>query len=138
MKIFVDTSAYVAYFNVRDRNHDMARSFMTRVVNEEFGPVTFYTSDYVFDEVVTVILRLTGNKELAIKVGKNILASRVTRLIIINKEIFYEAWKLFEEYRDKGWSFTDCTSFSIMNKYNIKYAFTFDEHFKQAGFNTLP
>jgi len=138
MKLFVDTSAYIAYYNVRDKNHDAARSFIKRIVNEELGPVIFYTSDYIFDETVTVIFRLTRNKELAIKVGGYILGSKVTKIIYVDEEIFNDAWKLFIKYRDKEWSFTDCTSFTIMNKFNIKNAFSFDNHFRQAGYKTLP
>jgi len=138
MKIFIDTSAYIAYYNVRDKNHGAARSFIERITGEEFGPVMFYTSDYVFDEVVTVIYRLTGNKDLAVKVGEYILRSRVTRIINVDEGIFSDAWKLFTRYGDKGWSFTDCVSFTIMSRFNIRSAFTFDRHFKQAGFKMLP
>ena len=138
MKVFIDTSAYIAYYNIRDKNHVAARSFMKKVFEGEYGPIIFYTSDYVFDEVITVILRLTRNKQLAVKVGKYILESRVTRIINVDEEIFSEAWKLFIKYRDKMWSFTDCTSFIIMNRLDIKNAFTFDKHFKQAGYKTLP
>ena len=111
---------------------------MKKVANEEFGPVIFYTSDYVFDEVITAILRIAKNKELAIKIGNYILKSKVTRIIHVDEEIFNDAWKLFTKYKNKEWSFTDCTSFIIMNKFNIKNAFTFNKHYKQAGYKTLP
>jgi len=138
MIVFADSSAYIAYYNKRDKNHNKALSFVKKIRDREFGPVIIYTSDYVFDEVITAILILTKNKDLAIKIGESIKASKITKIIKVNEEIFQKAWETFKEYKDKLWSFTDCTSFAIMEKMNIKTAFTFDKHYNQAGFNTIP
>jgi len=138
MILFADSSAYIAYYNKRDRNHNKAISLVKRIRSGEFGSVIIYTSDYVFDEVVTTILILTRNKDLAIKIGEAIRSSRITKIVKVDNEIFQKAWDMFKKYRDKLWSFTDCTSFVIMRKMNIKTAFTFDKHYKQAGFNTIP
>jgi len=138
MIVFADSSAYIAYYNKRDKNHNKALSFVKKIRDREFGPVIIYTSDYVFDEVITAILILTKNKDLAIKIGESIKASKITKIIKVDEEIFQKAWETFKEYKDKLWSFTDCTSFAIMEKMNIKTAFTFNKHYKQAGFNTIP
>ncbi len=138
MMIFADSSAYIAYYNKRDKNHNKAVSLVKKIRNREFGPVIIYTSDYVFDEVVTTVLLLTKNKDLAIKIGEFIKASKITKIIKVDEEIFHKAWEIFKKRRDKFWSFTDCTSFAIMEKMNIKTAFTFDKHYIQAGFNTIP
>lgn len=138
MIIFADSSAYIAYYNKRDKNHNKAVSLVKKIRNREFGPVIIYTSDYVFDEVVTTVLLLTKNKDLAIKIGESIKASKITKIIKVDEEIFPKAWEIFKKHRDKFWSFTDCTSFAIMEKMNIKTAFTFDKHYIQAGFNTIP
>jgi uncharacterized protein len=41
------------------------------------------------------------------------------------------------KYADQGVSFTDCVSFAIMRRHKIRTAFTFDRHFKLAGFNVI-
>lgn len=41
-------------------------------------------------------------------------------------------------WRDKPFSFTDCTSFVIMKEQRIRQALTCDEHFAYAGFQVLP
>jgi len=138
VRIFVDASAYIAYFNVRDKNHGRAMSFLERVRNREIWPVVFFTSDYVFDEVVSVILILTGRRDLAARVGDAILSSKITRVIRVNNEIFRRAWDLFKKCKEKSWTFTDCTSFIIMEMNGIKTAFTFDEHFREAGYTVVP
>jgi predicted nucleic acid-binding protein len=49
-----------------------------------------------------------------------------------------EAWELFKS-RNNGldWSFTDCTSFAVMQRLQIKESLTFDREFEQAGFIAL-
>lgn len=49
------------------------------------------------------------------------------------------AWVIFERYADKDWSFTDCTSFVVMERLGITQAFAFDRHFKQfPGVTVVP
>ena len=52
------------------------------------------------------------------------------------EEAFEKAWERFKEGR--GLSFTDCSSFVLMDAYGISHAFTFNGHFKEAGFQILP
>jgi len=46
--------------------------------------------------------------------------------------------KVFKQHHDKEWNLTDCVSFATMKRHGVKTAFTFDSHFKQAGFATVP
>jgi uncharacterized protein len=43
------------------------------------------------------------------------------------------AWETFQQFDDKRWSFTDCTSKVVMQKLDISVAFAFDHHFRQFG-----
>ena len=43
------------------------------------------------------------------------------------------AWIAFSTFRDKGWSFTDCTSRVVMERLDIKTACAFDQHFREFG-----
>lgn len=45
---------------------------------------------------------------------------------------------LFFRYRDKDFSFTDCTSFVLMRELKLREALTTDHHFVQAGFGIKP
>ncbi|MEM2936732.1 MAG: hypothetical protein QW231_06115 [Candidatus Bathyarchaeia archaeon] len=73
MKLFIDSSAYIAFYNVRDE----AKSFIDEIRKGVFGPVIFYTTDYVFDETVTSIIALTKRKDLALDAGEAILTSKI-------------------------------------------------------------
>ncbi len=48
------------------------------------------------------------------------------------------AWRIFKTHRDKGYSFTDCTSFALMDVLAIKNSFAYDGHFRQCGFGMHP
>jgi len=44
----------------------------------------------------------------------------------------------FFRWRDKDFSFTDCTSFVVMKERRLRSVFTTDHHFAQAGFELVP
>jgi len=136
MKIFLDTSALIAYYNVDDRYHAEASETMKRIERGEIPLTRFYTTDYILDETLTFIECVLGMHELAVEVGEALQTSPFTTIIRIDEEIFSEAWSIFRESR--GYSFTDCTSFTVMKKYGIPIAFTFDRHFQDEGFQTIP
>ena len=45
---------------------------------------------------------------------------------------------LFFRYRDKDFSFIDCSSFVLMQELKIRPALTLDHHFRQMGFEVIP
>jgi len=59
-------------------------------------------------------------------------------IIYVNYEVFAGALKIFINFEDKEWSFTDCTSFVLIKKEKINKAISFDEHFSQFGIEILP
>jgi hypothetical protein len=60
------------------------------------------------------------------------------RLARVGVAEWEEAWRLFQQYDDKSFSFTDCTSFILMRRLKLRDAFTFDHHFAQMGFRLWP
>ena len=48
------------------------------------------------------------------------------------------ALDLFEKFADQEVSFTDCISFVLMRRRQIKRVFSFDRHFRHAGFTLWP
>ena len=68
MSILIDTSALIAARNAEDRNHKSAVNNMNSALKGEYGKV--FTSDYVFDEAVTLAYMRTGKKIFAISILK--------------------------------------------------------------------
>ena len=134
--IFVDTSAFYALEVEDDINHEKARKFLANELRKgKYG--ILITSDYVIDETLT-LLRIKHGVTTALKFYEKISKSKSIKTIWVNQEIFEEALKFFKRNENLKWSFTDCTSFTIMKLLNIKHAFTFDDNFKQAKYIKLP
>ena len=133
--IFVDTSAFYALEVGDDANHEAARVFLEELRSGRYGVLV--TTDYVLDETLTP-LRIRHGVEAALKFLSKMRGSRSVRVVWVDEAIFELAVEFFK--RDSGlrWSFTDCTSFAVMKLLGIKYAFAFDEHFREAGFTVLP
>lgn len=72
---------------------------------------------------------------LAERVGGALLASPFTSILRVNEELFMDAWERFKP--STGTSFTDCTSFTFMERNGIGTALTYDRRFSAAGFKTL-
>lgn len=130
MGVFLDTGLFVAFHNTRDENHNRALELMRRIVDGELG--TAYTSDYIFDEAVTVALVRARRPEMAIAVGRMILGELTAPFLAIlrvDDDIFKEAWKLFKRYAQRGLSFTDCTSIAFIRLRNLESIVSFDTDF---------
>ncbi|MBI5212767.1 MAG: PIN domain-containing protein [Nitrospirae bacterium] len=54
------------------------------------------------------------------------------------EKFFEKAWEIFLKYKDKDFSYTDCTSFAVMERLKIDIAFTFDSHFQAIKFQVMP
>ena len=136
--LFVDTTFLVAVYNLEDKHHDRAEAFLQELADGRHGNFRLFTTDYVFDEMVTAILTRTRKHAVAAAAGRAIRDSEAWRVEILGEAGFEEAWTLFLERKDKRWSFTDCTSFRFMEQRGLRKALSFDVNFTQAGFVTLP
>lgn len=134
MRLFVDTSGWVALFYRDDKYHASAsRAFRLVTSQRNF----FFTTDYVLDETITH-LRYACGHEIAVQFGKWVLDAQYITKIRIDEALWVQAWNMFQLYNDKEWALTDCTSFVVMKQKQLWQAFTFDHHFAQAGFQLWP
>ena len=125
--IFIDTNVFVAYYNKRDLHHEKSLELIEMAVEGYYGKI--FTSDYVFDESVTVTLVRTKDIERAVALGAYILNSEI-ELLSVDEDCFFESWNLF---KDVKMSFTDCTNLSLMKLYGINKIMTFDRGFRNKG-----
>jgi predicted nucleic acid-binding protein len=133
MSLFIDTSFLYAMEDVSDLHHKESLEVWEKTLK---NPPRIVSTSFIFDETVTLLQAKLGHAKAA-DVGSRLLHSTMVELIHITPEIFEEAWDYFSKHKDKGYSFTDCVSFTVMEELNIKNALTFDKHFRQAGFKTV-
>jgi uncharacterized protein len=131
---FLDANFVIALEISDDQHHFAAAQLWKTFIETSFSLVT---TSYVLDEIVTFLNRRRKHDK-AVRVGNNLLNASHIRLMHVDEPLFYEGWQYFEQHSDKTYSLTDCVSFVLMARLRIEEALTFDKHFTQAGFKTLP
>ncbi|OHB88308.1 MAG: hypothetical protein A3D13_01835 [Planctomycetes bacterium RIFCSPHIGHO2_02_FULL_40_12] len=128
MSIFIDTSAFIAMMDDSDQCHKLAKDFVTK------GLHTYHqiTSNFIICETLN-FLRTRVSYNASIQFGKNVRKCKGIKIVHITPDIEDSTWSIFKKYKDKDFSFTDCTSFIVMERLKVKTAFAFDEHFTQYG-----
>jgi hypothetical protein len=103
---------------------------MESLLGGEIG--SSFTSDYVFDEAVTVALMRTGRHDVAVDLGNLILGvdrPRFVTVLPVGEGIFDDSWSIFMRYSERGLSFTDCSSIALVRKLDIESIISFDKGF---------
>jgi uncharacterized protein len=132
--LFVDTAGWMACADSADPAH--VRCCAARDGALEAGQ-TLVTTDFVVDETLT-LLRIRLGLSAAETWWQQVDRSPRLRWERIDSDRFEKARHLFFQYRDKDFSFTDCTSFVTMREVRLTLALTTDRHFRQVGFQVVP
>jgi predicted nucleic acid-binding protein len=125
--ILVDTSLWYAMADDRDPNHPEAVLLLAAPGHPHI------TTNWIFGEAVTLLRGRLGHKP-AVALGARLLHRPGLRIVRVQPEDEQAAWRIFQQYADKDFSFIDCTSFAVMRRLRIPHALTFDRHFQQMGF----
>lgn len=132
--VFVDTGPWIALMDPHDQWREPALRIMNRLKAEKR---LLITSNLVLMEAYSGLVgrierSAIAKLRMAVKTSNSIKVERV--------DAFLEdlAWQIFMQYSDKTIGMVDCTSFALMEQLHLSQAFTFDRHFIQVGFQTLP
>lgn len=129
MKVFVDTSTWIAYFNGSDDFHSKAVEF--------FGKKPILISSNIVLHETVAHLQNRVDRKTAKLAAEFILNPLLVELIFISKE---EEKLSFKKYKKglKKISFVDWTNFILMKKHKIDKIFTFDRDFKKMDLKVVP
>lgn len=132
--IFIDTGAFLARYIERDQYHDAATEHWRTLQNDRRQ---CFTSNFVLDETITLLAR-RSTYEFAAERARNLFESTSLSILRPDENDELAAVELFQKYADQSVSFTDCVSFVLMERQDIKCAFSFDRHFTISGFDIEP
>lgn len=135
-RIFIDTWAWYA---LMDRNADplIAEAANKQLLDEGH---TFVTTNYVLSETVTLV-RYKLYHAVAVqfwKTTRKLIESGLVELVRVSEAHEERAWTIFEQFADQDFSFTDCTSYAVMQSLKLSRVFTGDQHFATMGFVLVP
>jgi predicted nucleic acid-binding protein len=131
--LFVDTGAWLAIADRDDQHHRRAAAFYRAAGNR----VRWVTSDYVLDELATR-LRAVRGAHAAVTFIRAIRRSPICQVRPVTDDAFEEALVSMLKFSDHRLSFTDCTSFALMNELCLREAFSFDGDFARCGYTLVP
>ncbi len=130
---FVDTAAYYALADADDTNHPAARGILTQLRTQRWRLVT---TNFVLAETHALVLHRLG-RAAAMRVLTDIRTSPGTQLVRVTSADETRAQAIITRYTDKLFSYTDATSFAVMERLGLSQVFTFDRDFTQYGFIQL-
>jgi hypothetical protein len=127
-QVIVDTSGLYALVDRKDPNHPRAAAYLKQVTTAKH----LLLSNHIFDETMTLV-KLRLGMQTALQLGLRLRNSQLIEQVVFTPEIEFATWRLFTQYKDKEWSYTDCTCLALAQQQQIGHAFTFDHHFAQMG-----
>lgn len=133
-EIFVDSGAWIALADTRDKYHGKAK-VQHKILAEERAHLV--TTNLVNTEVYTLIRR-TGGYAPAMRFLRSIRASPRLNVIPSDGHLEDLAEEILRNFKDQDLSLVDAVSFALMQDRGIDEAFAFDQHFNLFGFRLLP
>ncbi len=121
--MLVDTGAWYAIADASDRHHEEARRFYT----EHAGRTPFVTTALIVAETWALLHSHLGR--LAALTFWGTLRETRIRLLTVEPVDLEAAWHIAQAFSDQAFSFVDCTTFALMERFGIHDAFAFDNHF---------
>jgi predicted nucleic acid-binding protein len=130
--IFVDTSAFLAVLITDDLNHPRAIEFWRTLLEEEH---VLLTNNYVLVESIVII-----QKRLGLSMVRDFHEKLLPLVNIewIDENQHKSSIRFVLAANRRKLSFVDCSSFETMRRLKIEKVFTFDEHFREQGFEVIP
>lgn len=132
--VFADTAGWVAMVDSDDPHGAEIRGWRDRHLR---AGGHLLTTDYVIDETLT-LLRMCLGLDAAFRWWELVRDSPAVLFEDVHPGRADRAREWFFGWRDRRFSFTDCTSFAVMRELGLTRALTLDRHFAQAGFELVP
>ncbi len=129
MKVFVDTCAFCAAAIPSDNLNAKAKEIFIHIKNHS----RIYTSNFVLDELYTLLNARADHRQAVLFM--DIFAKSGINLLRVTESIENDAAMIFRKHDFPRLSFTDCTSFALINAHRLDHVYSFDSHFSFFRFD---
>jgi predicted nucleic acid-binding protein len=130
---FVDSGAWIALALSRDPLHAQAREQWDTLHG---AGAKLHTSVPVVTETFTFLER-NANRDVALAWKNSIYEPGTVKILPCELRDLEQSWEFFRRTDVHKLSAVDATSFVIMKRARIRFAFTFDHHFAVVGFRMV-
>lgn len=132
MKVYIDTSAILAFMNAAEVRHELAKAQWVRLLQSSD---TIVCNSYVLLETYALVLSRMGIAA-ARTLHEDVFP--VLHVDWVDEVTHREAVSAMLIAGRKDLSLVDCSSFVTMRRLGIRKAFALDEHFREQGFDLVP
>jgi predicted nucleic acid-binding protein len=133
-RVFYDASALYAATVRNDANHEDAVSTVALLSEHRSFP---YSTNMAVAEFDALLVNRV-NRDVAAEALRRIDRSASTIIVRVEPEDELRAREIIYGHSDRDYSLTDACSFAVMERLRIRYAFSFDRHFRQYGWAVFP
>ena len=128
-RILVDASAVFALVDSSDHWHSAAKAELDNLRKARSEPLL---TNFIVAECHALLLARLGSQ-----LARNWLTNNAWPVQRIMSEDEAKAISIISQYTDKTFSYTDATSFALMERLRIRKAFAFEPHFRQHGLHIV-
>jgi predicted nucleic acid-binding protein len=133
-RIYVDTSAWIAFFSARDQNHAEAERLFRQAASRN---VLLTTTNLVLAEVYRLILHRVGAAAAALALDR-IESSARTAIAFASEAHHTVAMAWLARLSGHRVTYTDATGFAVIEDLRCTGFISFDSDFRLAGFRPWP
>ncbi len=126
-RVFLDSSFWIAFRDVRQTHHAQARATVTALFREK---ACFVSTAFVFAETHATFARSRAVRE---KIIADFWENPLLHLAEVTDADHRKAIALLRQHADKSYPFCDAISFVVMQRLGVRRVAAFDDHFNQFG-----
>lgn len=132
MNVFIDTSGFLAMLDADDDNHLKAKEEWSEIVS---SGANLISNNYILVETFALVQNRLGTEAVR-ALQDDILP--VVHIAWVDEITHKKAVSALLVASRRKLSLVDCVSFETMRQLGLKFAFTFDIHFREQGFRCIP
>ncbi|MFQ6101075.1 MAG: type II toxin-antitoxin system VapC family toxin [Anaerolineae bacterium] len=133
-ELFVDTGAWLAILDPRDKYHQVAVTFYREALAHYSR---LLLTNLVVAETYINVLRNAGYHK-ALSFLDIVEQSSAVQCVWSDQKLEARARDILRRYDNQDFSYADAVSFALMQQRELTDAFAFDHHFSVVGFVQFP
>jgi predicted nucleic acid-binding protein len=126
-RVFLDSSFWIAFRDVRQTHHARARDCVAALFRQR---TQFLSTPFVFAETHATFARSQGVRE---RIIGDFWENPLLHFAEVTDADHRAAIRLLRQHEDKSFPFCDAISFVVMRRLGVRRVAAFDEHFRQIG-----
>ncbi len=135
MKVFIDTSAFIALLVEKEQFHEKVAKKYYAYRQER---AIFFTSYYILDELLTRLLYYKESIDVKkyIDILKESINAKELTVLQIDEAVIEKSLEIYVKFSEHKLSLTDATTYILYKELKLDEIYTLDSDFRKIGVKT--